>query len=687
MALFLATVLGLGFGGSLAWAQSEQEVDLRPIVVRGQSIEGTVEDGYAVETLRYSGPWGSSTQLETPYSINVMSSDLIKNLAIKTEDDIMRLSPNIQMQAPTDLGGAVFAIRGFNQGRGSSGARYQDGMHVANSNAIMEDKDRVEVLSGLSGFLYGPGAAGGIMNYVLKRPPSERISRISVGGYGGSNLYAHVDLGGPIGEKFGYRVNFGGQDGETAVDDNNLRRTFFSGAFDWYINDDMTLQINGAYAKKRVVNIPVTFMLAPGAQRPKPFDASKNWNPGDNSFLEHTSSEFGVNYSWKVNNNFSVRSAYRYGRYDMDGAFVYYRTINSAGNTVSVRTTNYNPIAYIQNQGYMYTDTSFNTGPMAHKLTIGGSLDHVKIETKNVNSGGDNIVRKTGEEYNQSLIIGDEIKIGDKWTVLAGVNFATIINEAYNINSGLRTSKMTNRKTTPTFSILFKPIPTITLYGTYIESLTAGGIVTNSTQVTYINEGEALPAFMSEQYEFGVKAQIRNILLTFAAFEIEKANAYDEPVPNSTLQRRTQDGRQTHRGLDISATGKIFDDFTIFAGATFLDAKIKKVSNPAVLNKRPINVPKTVFKLYAEYALPFLKGASITGGMFYNGSMYGDNINTDKVPSSVVFDLGARYKTELAGSEVTFRLNVANVADKKYWASGYYFGPPRTITFYMDWAF
>jgi iron complex outermembrane receptor protein len=66
--------------------------------------------------------------------------------------------------------------------------------------------------------------------------------------------------------------------------------------------------------------------------------------------------------------------------------------------------------------------------------------------------------------------------------------------------------------------------------------------------------------------------------------------------------------------------------------------------------------------------------------------MYGGVANPDKMPGSTVFDLGARYKTEIAGSTVTFRLNVANVADKNYWASGYYLGAPKTITFYLDWA-
>jgi len=660
------------------------EITLATIVVRGQLIEGTVEEGYKVESIQYNGPWGRKSLLDSPYSVNVMSSDLIKNLAIKTEDDIFRISSNVQMVSPVDVGGAVFSIRGFSSGRGASDSRYQDGLHVANNSPMMEDKDRVEILSGTSGFLYGPGAVGGLMNYVLKRPPTSPVARLSLGGYGGGNFYTHLDLGGPLGEdgRFGYRLNLGGQDGETAVEDNKLRRSFLSGAFDWYINDDMTLQFNAAYAKKKAVNVPVSWYMAAGAARPAAFDAGKNWNPTNDTYMESSSTEFGLNYKWEVNEHLTLRSAYRHGRYDREGALVYMNTFQPGGG-YSTRVMNYNPESYVQDVGYLYTDLKFDTGPLAHQLTLGGSVDSYTAETKNVTNNGDHRIRDTDKELKTNVIIGDEIRIGDSWTVLAGLNFANIKKRTYNVKTGANTADFTNYQTSPTFSVLYKPIPEITVYGTYMESLTRGTVVGS----TYLNYGEVLDAYVSEEYEVGLKAELDGLMLTLALFQIEKANQYARTVNSLGDEELTQDGRQRHRGLELSATGKVFEDLTLYGGLTLMKAEVSKTENKANQGKKPANVPETVAKVYAEYALPFLDGFSLTGGAYYSGKKYGDAANNDKIGGATVFDLGARYKTEMGGAPVTFRVNVANLTDKNYWTNSYYFGSPRTVTFYMDFDF
>ena len=43
----------------------------------------------------------------------------------------------------------------------------------------MEDLERVEVFSGLSGFLYGAGNVGGTVNYILKRPTSYYLNDVT----------------------------------------------------------------------------------------------------------------------------------------------------------------------------------------------------------------------------------------------------------------------------------------------------------------------------------------------------------------------------------------------------------------------------------------------------------------------------------------------------------------------------
>ena len=86
-------------------------------------------------------------------------------------------------------------------------------------------------------------------------------------------------------------------------------------------------------------------------------------------------------------------------------------------------------------------------------------------------------------------------------------------------------------------------------------------------------------------------------------------------------------------------------------------------------------------KLYGEYAISAVPGLGLTGGVYYTGKMYADNINTDNLPAVFTEDVGARYTTNLFVYPLTFRLNVTNITDKSYWLTGNYTGDPRRIMF------
>ncbi|MDR1085216.1 MAG: hypothetical protein LBP22_10270 [Deltaproteobacteria bacterium] len=55
---------------------------LPPVMVKGEAVaeqEGSEEKGYVVKSTTAAGPWGRMELLNTPYSINIMSSDLLEN--------------------------------------------------------------------------------------------------------------------------------------------------------------------------------------------------------------------------------------------------------------------------------------------------------------------------------------------------------------------------------------------------------------------------------------------------------------------------------------------------------------------------------------------------------------------------------------------------------------------------------
>jgi iron complex outermembrane receptor protein len=228
---------------------------------------------------------------------------------------------------------------------------------------------------------------------------------------------------------------------------------------------------------------------------------------------------------------------------------------------------------------------------------------------------------------------------------------------------------------TPSASLIFKPIPSLSTYFTYMEGLEQGGVAPETYYGHHVtNAGEVFAPMVDKQYEFGAKQTVGKLLITGALFYIDKADQYVDP----NTYTYGQDGREVHKGFEFTMTGKVTDNLTLLGGFTIMKCTATKTQTPDTQNDRPVDTADEMAKFYVEYALPQVPGLTLDGGVYYTGSF--DNFaNTVEYPGVVTFDLGARYKMKLRNTTVTYRLNVQNLTDKNYWMSSDYVGPPRTI--------
>lgn len=215
--------------------------------------DGSAEAGYLVDSVKNVGALGGMSLQDTPYSISVVSSEMLKNTQTTSTDDVFKRNPFTQLYSPKNAGYAsAVAIRGFSSAGNLSIAT--DGLRFStdyDSGNFIEEMEQIEILTGLSGFLYGPASPGGLVNYVLKRPTAERYNSVTLGNAGGENHYLHGDFGGPIDDegKFAYRINVLTQDGETAIDLQKRRREMVSLALDWNVSDDLVIQFDASHKK------------------------------------------------------------------------------------------------------------------------------------------------------------------------------------------------------------------------------------------------------------------------------------------------------------------------------------------------------------------------------------------------------------------------------------------------------
>jgi iron complex outermembrane receptor protein len=199
--------------------------------------------------------------------------------------------------------------------------------------------------------------------------------------------------------------------------------------------------------------------------------------------------------------------------------------------------------------------------------------------------------------------------------------------------------------------------------------------------MNYTNNGAILPPYVSHQYEVGAKATVaENLLVTLALFDIDKANQYAINNGNMTYTV-AQSGREVHKGIELTATGKLTSDLTLFGGLTFMDPRLtNNPASPIQDGQMPSGVSRASVKLYAEYILPFARDIALTGGVQAASAYYANLPNTQKVPGFVVGDIGIRVDAKICDHPFIFRVNVANVANTAYWQFYTNEGLPRTVT-------
>jgi iron complex outermembrane recepter protein len=702
--------------GSIVVSEPSKETQLKEVAVVGNALnDGSAAAGYRADTAKSVGPWGDRKLLDTPYAVSVVSEELIRNAVANNTDQLFRINPTIQLLQPFDMNGLTrVMMRGFlNQNAmvdGMQGNSSGEGLYI-------ENVDRLEVMTGLSGFMYGIGNIGGTLNYLTKRPTATPMHNLTVGNYGGSQYFAHADLGGPIDAdgKFGYRVNVLTQDGDTAIKDQSLKRTMVSGALDWHITDKLLVGVDALNGRYQLRGRPGQWGFAAAlTSLPSVPDTKHLWASPDN-MNDIDTQRYGARVLWNINDALAFRAGYSYQE-DQRNTIISNLTVTSA-TTYNLNKSFVFADKTQTESAYGYLDAKFKLFDTANKLTVGvngyvidnfsgfnsagssisqiGSV-HSGLSLANADSAnftlpafdfGSLNMLKTDRTKSRNYIIGNETVFNDQWSVLLGINHAQYIVENYDETSGAVTSKYDKSKSSPTASLLYKPLPGLTTYLTYIEALQQGQTVSDAS---FTNNGEVFAPSVSTQYEAGVKAEVGDTLLTAALFQIEKANAYTQDNGNGTYTM-FQNGKQQHQGIEFTVSGKATRDLTLLGGLTLMDAEVKKSTNNVGLGKVPQGVAEVMAKLYGEYNLPFLRELSLTGGLYYTGKSYIDAANTKEAPAYTTADLGLRYATRVFGRETTVRALVTNLTDKRYWMSNYtigtMMGAPRTVSFSASLAF
>jgi len=153
---------------------------------------------------------------EAPAAIYVITSDDMDRAGVRSIPAALRLAPNLHVGR---LNAANFGIsaRGFNHQSGTANKLLvlMDGRIVYTplfsgvfwdeQNAIVEDLDRIEVISGPGGTLWGSNAVNGVIN-IVSRDAHETQGFLATGGAGDASQALALRYGGRFGASGAFRV-------------------------------------------------------------------------------------------------------------------------------------------------------------------------------------------------------------------------------------------------------------------------------------------------------------------------------------------------------------------------------------------------------------------------------------------------------------------------------------------------
>lgn len=628
------------------------------------------------------GPLGNKKWLDIPYTTNTFTQSIIENQQITSVADILKYNASSQMQARGGMDVGRPQNRGM-QGNVVANSRL-DGVNIISTTAFpVEMLERIDIINGLTGSLYGPASPSGQFNFTQKRPTLKRLTSINATYVNDGQFKGHLDLGGFVDDNntFGYRINVLQDEGKGYVANSKTRRQLISTAFDWNISPETVLEINFSDYWFKKMGYPGAFSYGPNVSvLPNAPDPTKAGYGQAFAGVDLHTRTMSSRLKHDFNENWQMSAAVGYQVAD--------RGFRSISNKLSADGQQFTPSLSVPSTYGRFTvlSNSFNlnghvmTGALSHDLVLATSGYRWDIYSAN---GSDKTFNLPVQDINhphryddpsydgfytgsartkgsrsqvQSITVGDTLTFNPQWSVMGSLSQNWIKETSYR-NGG---SNHTENGLSPAVALMFKPIPNVMTYVSYADSLEEGDAAPDTAK----NKNEVLKPYRSEQWEVGVKSQIGDLNLNAALFQLERPFAY---VGDDNIFK--EQGKQRNRGLELIANGQVTDEFFIFSSMTWLDPTLTNTGNAKTQDKDVVGIPKYQANLLAEYHFPTVPNITYSANIHHTGKRAANTTNTMWAKAYTTLDLGTRYQTNYWNKKTIFRINLDNVTNEHYWAS------------------
>jgi iron complex outermembrane receptor protein len=667
---------------------------------------------------RVSG-FGDVPTQELPFSTTTITNATLEDIGARRVSDALHLDASVSDSYNSPAYWDILSVRGFTLDNRYNYRR--EGMPINAETMIpMENKERIELLKGTSGIQAGTSSPGGLVNYMVKRAPTnaEQTIRNITMSYGqGDNRSVAADLGGRFGAvaEFGYRFNVAHEDLNPYIRNTQGHRDLVALAMDWRLKPGTVIDVEFEQSHREQIGINGYSLL--GGVLPAPVDPRINltrqpWSqPG--VFDAMTGSvrvrqELDAGWRWttqygaqrlKTDDRLTYGFGYNcYGadqicnQFTSDGKFEIddYRSENER-RIVDVLQTQFSGDIFLGATKHSLTfdisrQRQLDRLPPMQAWNFAG-YGNVNGSSNSTAAPAPQFANTNRSEYSNEFSVKDRIELSAHTTLWAGLRRVDF-NKSSSQNAptpDTNPSNMQGSINLPWLGTSTK-LDHVLLYASHGHGLEQN--VTPNSSGLYANAGEILGVSRSRQSELGIRnlAEQNAFRWNASIFQIERPLTYDETIVPGYFQRHL-DGKQTHKGIELGANWTE-RQWKFGTTAQWLHAEISDVAqNPNLVGTTPLNVPKFVLRSMAEYRYASVPGLRTGLRLSHEGERRVTEDGSIQLPAWTTLDATAHYDTKFNNVASSWTLGIDNLADKRYWRESpkqfdhYYLypGAPRTL--------
>ena len=180
-----------------------------------QETEASPDRSRVLQTIEVTAERRTESQQDVPISVTTIGGDMLSEGDYRSTEDLSQQVPGLQIKSSFSASNPTIFIRGvgindFNPANsGAIGVMVDDMFYNSTTGQLFQlfDLDRIEVLKGPQGTLYGRNTTGGVLNIHTKKPGFEPGGYVSAT-YGRFN---QLDLEGaaniPVSDKLSFRIS------------------------------------------------------------------------------------------------------------------------------------------------------------------------------------------------------------------------------------------------------------------------------------------------------------------------------------------------------------------------------------------------------------------------------------------------------------------------------------------------